>query len=73
MVVDPRARLTMHGGQFKAQAVWGKAALTTAPSLFHRLSPWLMPGAAMAFLGLLLLGPGGKFAKGRDKNAARER
>ena len=57
----------MHGGQFKAQAIWGKAALNTAPSLFHKLSPWLMPMAALAFLALLLLGPGGRFAHGRDK------
>ena len=67
VVVDPRGRLTMHGGQFKAQAIWGKAALNTAPSLFHKLSPWLMPMAALAFLALLLLGPGGRFAHGRNK------
>ncbi len=70
VVVDPRARLTMQGGQFKAQAVWGKAALVTAPSLFHSISPWLMPGAALVFLTLLLLGPGGRFAKDRDKAAS---
>ena len=28
-----------------------------------------MPGAALAFLALLLLGPGGRFAKDRDKTA----
>ncbi len=69
VVVDPRGRLTMHGGQFKAQAIWGKAALETAPSLFHKLSPWLMPGAVLAFLALLLFGPGGRFAQVRNKPA----
>ena len=63
VVVDPRGRLAMQGGQFKAQAVWGKAALTTAPSVFHVVSPWLLPLAAATFLGLLLFGPGGSIAR----------
>jgi len=65
VVVDSRGRLTMQGGQFKAQAVWGKAALESTPSLFHMLSPWLLPLAASAFLGLLLFGPGGSIARRR--------
>lgn len=63
VVVDPRGRLAMQGGQFKAQAVWGKAALSTAPSVFHVVSPWLLPLAVAAFLGLLLFGPGGSIAR----------
>lgn len=71
VVIDPRGRLTMRGGQFKAQALWGRAALETTPSLFHSLSPWLMPGAALTFLGLLLLGPGGRFSRCRSKGMPR--
>lgn len=58
-VVDPRGRLTMRGGQFKAEALWGRAALETDFSLFHTVSPWLVPLAALVFLALLTLGPGG--------------
>ena len=65
VVIDPRGRLTMQGGQFKAQAVWGKAALESTPSVFHMLSPWLFPVAVAAFVALLLFGPGGTIARRR--------
>ena len=60
VVVDTRGRIVTHGGQFRAQALWGKASLETAPSVFHRISSWLLPSASLAFLALLLLGPGGR-------------
>lgn len=51
-VVDTRGRLVMSGGQFRAQALWARAQTQSAPSLFHRLSPWL-PFAALALLLIL--------------------
>jgi len=63
VVVDTRGRLTVRGGQFKAQTVWGKAALESAPSVFHVLSPWLLPLAAVMFVALLLFGPGGGLSR----------
>lgn len=59
VVVDPRGRLTLRGGQFKAQAIWGRAGLVSRPSFYHRLAPWLLPAAALLCLTLLTLGPGG--------------
>ena len=66
-VVDPRGRLTLHGGQFRAQALWARAALQTAPSPYHRLAPWLLPGGLLLLAGLWLLGPGGPFAAGHRR------
>ena len=59
VVVDPRGRLTARGGQFRAESLWARAGLSTAPSLYHRLAPWLLPVAALLCLVLLVLGPRG--------------
>ena len=56
VVVDARGRLTMSGAQFREQALWGRAALESAPSLYHRLWPWPLPAAAVLLLVLLLPG-----------------
>ena len=66
-VVDPRGRLTLRGGQFRAQALWARAGLQTAPSPYHRLAPWLLPGGLLLLAGLWLWGPG------RDARTARRR
>ena len=56
VVVDARGRLTMSGAQFREQALWGRAALESAPSLYHRLWPWPLPAAAVLLVVLLLPG-----------------
>lgn len=56
VVVDARGRLTMRGTQFREQALWGRAALESAPSLYHRLWPWPLPAAAVLLVVLLLPG-----------------
>lgn len=56
VVVDARGRLTMRGAQFREQALWGRAALESAPSLYHRLWPWPLPAAAVLLVVLLLPG-----------------
>lgn len=42
-VVDPRGRLTLRGGQFRAQALWARAGLQTAPQPLPSPGPWLLP------------------------------
>ncbi|MEG6502068.1 apolipoprotein N-acyltransferase, partial [Desulfovibrio sp. 1214_IL3152] len=59
VVVDSRGRLVVRGEQFREQAIWGKAALESESSLFHRLWPWPLPVAAVLLTGLILWGPGG--------------
>ena len=59
-VVDSRGRLTMRGIQFREQALWGRAALENAPSLYHKLWPWPLPVAVVLLAGLLVWTPGGK-------------
>ncbi len=63
VVVDSRGRLVVRGGQFREQAIWGRAALESAPSLYHRLWPWPLPVAAILLTGLLLWGPGGSIGR----------
>ena len=59
VVVDPRGRLTARGGQFRAESLWARAGLSTTPSLYHRLAPWLLPTAALFCLALLVRRPRG--------------
>ena len=66
VVVDARGRLTMRGAQFREQALWGRAALESAPSLYHRLWPWPLPAAAVLLLVLLLPGRGGRSRRSSD-------
>lgn len=66
VVVDARGRLTMRGAQFREQALWGRAALESAPSLYHRLWPWPLPTAAALLLVLLLPGRGGRSRRSSD-------
>ena len=59
VVVDPRGRVTARGGQFRAGTLWARAGLTTAPSPYHRLAPWLLPSAVLLFCALLAFGSRG--------------
>ena len=55
-VVDPRGRLTLRGGQFRAQALWARAGLQTAPSPYHRLAPLAFARRSAAAGGSVALG-----------------
>lgn len=66
VVVDARGRLTMRGAQFREQALWGRAALESAPSLYHRLWPWPLPIAAALLVVLLLPGRRGRSRRNSD-------
>lgn len=69
-VVDTRGRPVLRGGQFRAQALWGRAALQAAPSLYHRCAPWLPFAAALALAGALLLTSGGLRAARRSPSTS---
>ncbi len=66
VVIDSRGRLAMRGQQFREQAIWGRAALESSPSLYHRLWPWPLPAAAALLTGLILWGPGGRLRRRTD-------
>lgn len=69
-VVDTRGRPVLRGGQFRAQALWGRAELQAAPSLYHRCAPWLPFAAALALAGALLLTSGGLRAARRSPSTS---
>ncbi|MBQ9406196.1 MAG: apolipoprotein N-acyltransferase [Desulfovibrio sp.] len=53
-IVDTRGRLLLRSKQFKAQALWGRAATVNKHSLYHSCASWL-PLCAAFLMAVLLL------------------
>jgi apolipoprotein N-acyltransferase len=55
-IVDPRGRLALQGEQFTEATRLGRAEYITEQSLYHTISPWLLPTAVLAGLALAVYG-----------------
>ena len=51
-VVDTRGRIVASGPQFRAGTLAGRARISTRPSNYHLLAPWLPLAAIIVFCGL---------------------
>ncbi len=60
LLADPLGRITLKGGLFTEEALWGKVRLETGQTFFHRtyhIQAWAVHGLAALFLVLTLLTP----------------
>lgn len=51
-IIDARGRVTVHGGQFTENTLWGRVRLQQGSTVYHALGPWLPLLAGLLWLGI---------------------
>ena len=51
-IIDARGRVTVRGGQFEEDALWGRFRLQQGATVYHTLGPWLPLAAGLLWLGI---------------------
>ena len=51
-IIDARGRVTVRGGQFEENTLWGRVRLQQGATIYHKLGLWLPLAAGLLWLGI---------------------
>ena len=51
-IIDARGRVTVRGGQFEENTLWGRVRLQQGATVYHKLGLWLPLAAGLLWLGI---------------------